>query len=639
MTQSLTVFLDLSNETLASAIVIVAVSMLLYNLTRNFKDRVARTSSAVLGCVTIVYIGDVLTSLEPGLGTYEALLRFQWLGLAFIPAATFHLSDALLETTGLPSRGRRRRVVRLLYSISAFFLVLAAFTDSIINPQQFGARISMGAGILFPIYVVYFLLNNSVAFINVERARRRCLTRGTQRRMAYLQFAMLTPVIGIFPYSVVLGAGQEYTLNALFLVNLANLVVILMLLFLAYPLSFFGSRLPDRVVKADLLRFMLRGPGTGLVALVIIVYTDPIGEPWGLPGNTFLPFATVAVILLWQWIIDLAIPLLEKRLIYPDEDDDQMVKFQKLSERYLSRDDLIQLIEAILEASCDYLRVNTAFVASVIDINTSEYEVIKTTGQMTQLDLWPDLNKLLQPDEISHLMQPNLHQWQSFWVIPLYSQRSAAAQDDPLIGIIGIMGIEARSSEIDLTSDEVQTLNTFVYRAAQALDDMLLQTEIYAALEGLLPQISLTRSRTAELEFRPGRTPSLKGNRLSDRLQIIEQVHAALRHYWGGPGLSQSRLLELGIVQDMLPQTNGNAVKALREVLTQAIEKLRPAGERDMKSQEWMLYNIIQLRFIEKRKARETAQRLYMAEASLYRKQNVAIETVADAIIMMEKED
>ncbi|MBC7871427.1 MAG: hypothetical protein H7Y09_11365, partial [Chitinophagaceae bacterium] len=312
-----------------------------------------------------------------------------------------------------------------------------------------------------------------------------------------------------------------------------------------------------------------------------------------------------------------------------------MVKFQKLSERYLSRDDLIQLIEAILEASCDYLRVNTAFVASALDITNNEFEVIKTTGHMTQPETWPDLNKLLNPDEMSHLEQPNLHPWQSFWIVPLYSQRSAAATNNP---VIGILGIEARSNEIDLTPDELQTLTIFVHRAAQALDDMLLQTEIYAALEGLLPQISLTRSRTAEVEFRPGRTPSLQRNGLSDRQQVIEQIHAALRHYWGGPGLSQSRLLELNIVQDMLAQTNGNAVKALREVLTQAIEKLRPSGERDMKSQEWMLYNIIQLRFIEKRKARETAQRLYMAEASLYRKQNVAIEAVADAIVMMEKE-
>ncbi|MFW5749109.1 MAG: hypothetical protein ACOCYT_05795, partial [Chloroflexota bacterium] len=69
-----------------------------------------------------------------------------------------------------------------------------------------------------------------------------------------------------------------------------------------------------------------------------------------------------------------------------------------------------------------------------------------------------------------------------------------------------------------------------------------------------------------------------------------------------------------------------------------AIDKQCPEGERDMKSPEWTLYNILTLRFIEKRKVRETARRLYMSEANLYRKQNVAIEAVADVILEMERD-
>jgi hypothetical protein len=79
-------------------------------------------------------------------------------------------------------------------------------------------------------------------------------------------------------------------------------------------------------------------------------------------------------------------------------------------------------------------------------------------------------------------------------------------------------------------------------------------------------------------------------------------------------------------------------MQALREVLQTGIEHLRPEGERSMKSPEWTLYNIVTLRFLEKRKARETAKRLYVSEANLYRKQNVAITEVADAIIGLEQE-
>src|SRR5215216_6442343 len=102
MEATLAPLLDLINETLASAIVVVAASILFYNLTRNLHNRIARTSAVVLGCVTATYICDVFVSLGPGVETYIATLRLQWVGIAFMPAAMFHLSDALLATTGLP---------------------------------------------------------------------------------------------------------------------------------------------------------------------------------------------------------------------------------------------------------------------------------------------------------------------------------------------------------------------------------------------------------------------------------------------------------------------------------------------------------------------------------------------------------
>src|SRR5262249_103207 len=155
---------------------------------------------------------DVLISLGPSPKTLEAMVRVQWIGIAFIPAATFHLSDALLSTTGLPSRGRRRRVSRLLYLLSVVFVLAAAFSDILIQPIIRGTQlVNILGGPLFPVYVAYFLIGSGVSFVNVQRARQRCLTRDTRRRMGYLQFAMLTPSLGIFPYSVLLGISETGT--------------------------------------------------------------------------------------------------------------------------------------------------------------------------------------------------------------------------------------------------------------------------------------------------------------------------------------------------------------------------------------------------------------------------------------------
>jgi hypothetical protein len=625
-----------TNETLAAAIVVVSASMLLYNLSRNLRNRVARTSGAVLACVTAAYLCDVFISLGPTLHTYEAVLRLQWVGIAFIPAAIFHLSDALLATTGLPSRGRRRRITRILYLISSAFLISAAFTDILVQPVYHQVGVSLRPGPLFWLYVLYFVLATSIAFYNVQRARRRCLTRSTQRRMGYLQIAMLTPPLGIFPYSLLFSIGEQSSVAALLLVNVANLVVILMLLFLSYPLSFFGSRVPDRVVKTELLRFMLRGPATGLLALAVIIFLTPATRVLGFAGDEFMPFAVVSVVLIWQWSVALGLPWLEKRLIYFNEDDDQLEKLQNLSDRLLTRSDLLQLIEAILEASCDYLRVNAAFIVSFSD---HAPELIKSIGSvgLTPEILREEVENLSQlppsDPQSGHLL---LQSWRSFWIIPLYSRRALTAEQRGTL--IGFMGIEARSQTTDLTPDDEHMLLTFVRRAARTLDDMLLQTEIYAALEGLLPQFKTTRLQAAETEYRPGREPIKDSNGLPDREQVIDQVWAALRHYWGGAGLTSSRLQEMQVVRSALPDNENNPTRALRAVLQKAIDKQRPEGQRKMPSPEWTIYNILQLRFIERVKVRDSAYRLALSEPDLYRKQRVAVEAVADTLLEMEQQ-
>lgn len=655
MQDLLLTFLDQTNETLASIIVVIATSMLLYNITRNIRDRVARTSGAVLACVTASYVADVLMSLEPGVRAAEAVLRLQWIGIAFIPAAIFHLSDALLDTTGLPSRGRRRRVTRLLYLIATVLLLLATFSDWLVYRPVGMFPVSLRAGIVFVIFFAYFLTANGIAFINVDRARRRCLTAATRRRMGYLQVSILFPAIAIFPYSVFLPPGEEFSLAALILVNVANILVVLMLLFMAYPLSFFGSRIPDRVVKVELLRFMLRGPATGMLILGVMFYvTRPASLIIGIPGDDFAPFAVVTVTLFWQWMVDLTLPWLEKRLIYRDEDESQFSKIQSLNRHLLTQADLTRLLEAILAASSNYLQIDQAFI---VRLQNGQPDTLYSTqdafdgsaSTLLQADFealrgaFPSLLPALKSATAAHPLLWSASAEEStgtasqYWLLPLYSRRSYNGSGPRLIGV---MGVEARinttEEAITLTEDEMRTFDTLHWRAARALDDMTVQSEIYASLEGLLPQLTSTRERDDRVQYMPGRSPLPALTTLPDRDDVVAQVQAALRHYWGGPGMANSRLLELNIVRQALIDNDNNPVKALRAALDRAIDVQKPPGERDLKSQEWLIYNVLYLRFIKGRKVRDTANMLYMSEANLYRKQNLAIEAVADTLIQME---
>ncbi|MGH2541394.1 MAG: hypothetical protein ACRDIB_01270, partial [Ardenticatenaceae bacterium] len=115
-------------------------------------------------------------------------------------------------------------------------------------------------------------------------------------------------------------------------------------------------------------------------------------------------------------------------------------------------------------------------------------------------------------------------------------------------------------------------------------------------------------------------------------------VKEALGHYWGGPRLTESPLLAMRVVRRKLQEHDNNPARALRAVLSDALDALRPAGEREMTTPEWLLYNILDLKYIQGRRARDVARSLAMSESDLYRKQRAAIEELARAIGKMEEE-
>ena len=111
------------NQILTAGIAITAFSLLLYALSFNLRDRVARSFAVILVCVVVIFSSEALASTVQR-EFIDDLMRLQWVGLVFLPAGYLQLSDALLVTAGRPSRGRRRIAVRVMYAFSFFFLAL-----------------------------------------------------------------------------------------------------------------------------------------------------------------------------------------------------------------------------------------------------------------------------------------------------------------------------------------------------------------------------------------------------------------------------------------------------------------------------------------------------------------------------------
>jgi hypothetical protein len=634
--------LELVNETLTATIVVVSVSILLYNLARDTQNRVARTSAIVLACVTIAYLTDVVISLEPGKQFLGGWLRFQWIGIAFIPAALFHLSDALLATTGRPSRGRRTTVVRICYILSSAFTVLALASNMLIKGPDISGIPRMIPGPIFPIYVSYLLVIGTIATINVIRARRRCLTSYTQRRMTYLLGVFLSPAWGIFPYSLLFGQlGDEQETKLLVILNLANLVVMTMLVFLAYPLSFFGSKKPDRAIKSHLLEFMLRGPLTGTGILAVILFVPRASNVLGLDGEALMPFAAVTVLLFLQWSINLVLPVLQRWLIY-SQDQQRIQWIQGLGDRLLTPVDASQLLESILAAICDNLRVPTAFVAK---IEPDGAQLIQSAGSLLpspEALTAPELSEIVHgavnstdpPDNLNRYGQ--FFVWRSYWIVPLrFSTPPVNGQSSPLSGILGVW---ARAPVPDLSGEELQLFRSLAQQAAHVLEGLHHQSEVFVILEGLASQMDMMQQFSGVSRYGHVSTIPAPSDDLILDPRFFDMVRDALRNYWGGPKLTESELLRLNVVwHEMEGNNDNNPVRALRNVLARGIENLKPDGQRSLTTTEWILYNILEMRFVQGRKVRDVAMRLAISESDLYRKQRVAIEEVARRIGEMER--
>jgi hypothetical protein len=103
--------------------------------------------------------------------------------------------------------------------------------------------------------------------------------------------------------------------------------------------------------------------------------------------------------------------------------------------------------------------------------------------------------------------------------------------------------------------------------------------------------------------------------------------------------LTHSPLLDLQIVAAAGNRYDGDSVRALREVLRQAIDAMRPSGKRSMISAEWTLYNILDLKFREKVRMSDIANQLAVSESDLYRKQRIAVAEVSRMLANMERQE
>jgi hypothetical protein len=614
------------NQILTAGIAIQAFSLFLYALSFNLRDRVARSFAIILLCVVVVFTAEALQDNSITTRTIDLLLRLQWFGIVFLPAAYLHLSDALLVTAGKPSRGRRRIAVRGMYAISTFFLALLAFGYLLGPLVPDGKPAPHLLRTMWTEAFTFFYIAAMVwAGINFARAYSLMLTRSGRRRMLYLMAGATAPALGSYPYLLF---GYELAGEHPYLfwgaATTINILVGALVIVMAYAVAFFGVSWPDRVIKSRLVKWIMRGPVTASAALAMMVVVRRGGEFLGSPYTAFVPFIVVVTVLLLEHAITFAAPVWERWLFF-GSDRSELRLLQNIEERLLTQSDLQQFLEAVLAAVRDHLQSPAAFVAALDDETLSPIVVAGNRGMLDQEGLTEAL------DQVNGDRRREF-QWGNFWVLPLHQRKHANMDQDEVPPLLGVLGV-AKSDKQVMEHDQREALWLLADRAALALEDRQLQQRVFRSLADLQPQVEMIQRMRAVSRY--DTRVSLLTDPLPQESDLANWVKDALTHYWGGPKLTNNPLIKLQVVRELAEQDDGNSANALRSLLRKAVDQVKPSGDRKFTT-EWILFNILEMKFIEGRKVRDVASRLAMSEADLYRKQRIAVEAVAKAILEME---
>jgi hypothetical protein len=436
----------------------------------------------------------------------------------------------------------------------------------------------------------------------------------------------------VFPYLVFSGfPAQLSPLLFLTLTFIGTTGLILMLVIMAYTVAYQGALAPDRVVKQKLIHYLLRGPVVAVGVVVALVIVPPIERYLHLSHESVL-FATIIVgIITFEMLISRGKSYID-RFIF-SQDRHEIDQIQQLDARLFTTTDLRQLLENILAAVCDLLRVPSGFVLALdnVDDEASGWKVAATTGARETIQKFLDSGQAKQVIETAKKNGHELIPSDGYWLYPLRANSGDA--------LLGIIGIAARTTLPELSEHEQELLVALASQAELALEDRQLQRSVFEALEQIGSEIELLQ--------RAGSKPRVVGataqERVEEELMPTPDFHRAVKdaldHFWGGPKLTHSPLLQLNIVKSSLREYDQNPPRALRAVLTNAIERLRPDGTRSLTAPEWVLYNILELKVIQGNKIRDIAQKMAMSESDLYRKQRVAIQEVAKAVQQMESKD
>ncbi len=620
-TNNLIVLFKTISDVLTAGLAITTFSLFLYSLTFKIHDRLTNIFSLILFALILIFGADAFGSVITEKTALLNILKVHWTGLIFIPTLYFLLSDALLALTGKPSHGKRRIIGSVMIGIS-IFLCFLLYSNNLLgelivdqSPAPFFMRTKT-----MDLYLMFFFSAVAFSLYNFFRAIRRTNSPTSKRRMVYLVVGAIGLFFGLFPYLIFESSiGVLNSLTFWFLSSILYLASWILLIIMTYAISFFGFSVPDREIKNRLFHWIFRGPLTASVTLGLTTLIRRTGNILGKDFVMLEILVMVACIVLLEHLYTLLFPKMEK-ILFRGKDLHELERIRSLEERLFTKNDFNQFAEIILAALCDRIRATSAVL------------YLKQNGGYEKPVEIGDASRIVEKvtkfnfDFNREWANKTILRWNGMVVIPIRNTREI----ENGVMISGFIGLD-RMKRTDLDPEQVRAVNLLLNRLYTAIADYQQQQKMLYSLELLEPQMDEIQNLLAA-----GRFANINMSiNLEDTEQLNKWVKDALAHLWGGPKLSGNSLMQLTVVQYRADESGETLTKALRALLQDAINSIRPEGERQY-TNDWLLYNILDFKFNENMKMRDIAKRLALSEADLYRKQRIAIDGVVKKIVEME---
>jgi len=608
----------LATATTAVNFLALAISLWLgfYLVTRSPRRRVSWLAALTLLSMTCLFFNNLLhLNVFPDETLPLWLTSFRGTVIP-APAFWFHLTMLFLP----PKVSKwQRHLVAAAYLAAAFLLIIGGATNQLLpGVTEAGRELasSRQTGVFYPYFVGFTLITLAFGLGNLTYGWLR--TRGepgASRQSALLWAATLLGSAGAAYLAISVWQSLPIpTLPGEFSLGAGVCL-------LGYAVARYDALIEGRVMRPDFRYSLL---STAAVTTFFLIFTSALYFHYHLPFAVIILVTVLAIIS--HSLYDGIRSFLD-RLFYGRRYQTLRANLRVLAQEAGTYRELPDQLQAILAALCHSLGAPKGLIA------IKEGETLRIEAALP-LKLRGRTLKPLPAEEVTPLTSQMADELLGMaLLVPLY-------RGGEEIGAL-LLGERATGAYLP---EEVDMLDDLSLQMGAIIQERRLQEEGIRQIGALVNEF---RDRERELQRRlqallAQRAPSEVLEGITEK-EFVTLVEDGLRRLFDYSYLGEHKLVHLSIVERQLqpgeaPITHLDRGKALKEVLLQALDKLRPPGSQPHPpALEWYPFLVLHDAYVLGEPNREIMSKLYISQGTFNRTRRRAIRALAKALLEIER--